>query len=244
MLLKELFPLLVRKAQMVEPFHLLAQVGDELRLGGDVDIFVALLHQLLDEAGFQCRFALVAIVLARQRLVVGHHRAMLLFRYDVEVLHNRIMSCKDRYFSLFVLEKITLVDSFAIILDEIAVLICKRCSSMVFLLPHDVTNNLVFVTIAVAEARILAAPATEIWKVRVFLQPLAAIRLHPLHKRCQRQVRWQRHKNVDMVRHSTNAIGLATKVFCNTIDVGIQFPLMLKGDGGFAAIGAEYDVIV
>ena len=72
---------------MVEPFHLLAQVGDELRLGGDFDIFVALLHQLHDEAGLQCRFALVAIVLARQRLVVGHHRAMLLFRYDVELFH-------------------------------------------------------------------------------------------------------------------------------------------------------------
>ena len=90
MLLKELFPLLIRKSQMVQPFHLLAQVGDELRLGGDVDIFVALLHQLLDEAGLQCRFALVAIVLARQRLVVGHHRAVLLFRYDIEVFHNTL----------------------------------------------------------------------------------------------------------------------------------------------------------
>ena len=90
MLLKELFPLLVRKSQMVEPFHLLAQVGDELRLGGDFDIFVALLHKLLDEAGLQCRFALVAIVLARQRLVVRHHRAVLLFRYDFEVFHNTL----------------------------------------------------------------------------------------------------------------------------------------------------------
>ena len=44
---------------------------------------------------------------------------------------------------------------------------------------------------------------------------------------------------MDMIGHTTDAVGLAMKIFCNTIDIGIQFPFVLDRYCFLAAIGAK-----
>ena len=48
---------------------------------------------------------------------------------------------------------------------------------------------------------------------------------------------------MNMVRHTPNAIGLAVKISCYAIDVGIKFPIMFYGDCRYATVSAEDDVV-
>ena len=47
-----------------------------------------------------------------------------------------------------------------------------------------------------------------------------------------------------MVGHTADTVGLAVKILYYAIDVGIQFTVVLNGDGLLAAIGAEDNVVV
>lgn len=47
-----------------------------------------------------------------------------------------------------------------------------------------------------------------------------------------------------MVGNAAYAVGLAFQILCNAIDVGVQLPLVFFVDGGFAAVGADDDVVV
>ena len=48
----------------------------------------------------------------------------------------------------------------------------------------------------------------------------------------------------ECVWHTTYTVGLSVKVLYYTIDVCVQFALVLKGDGLLAAIGAEDNMVV
>lgn len=49
---------------------------------------------------------------------------------------------------------------------------------------------------------------------------------------------------MNVVGHATDPIDLTTEVFRYSIDIGIEFPIMLDRDCFLAAIGAEDDVVV
>ena len=47
-----------------------------------------------------------------------------------------------------------------------------------------------------------------------------------------------------MVWHTADTVSLSLKVLYYAMNVGIQFSLVLNGDGLFAAVGAEDNVVV
>lgn len=85
-LIEEPLPLRVAQLEAVEGLNLRAEVDDEGLLALHVDVFVALLHQLLDEGLFQGGLALVATLYRRQRFITAHYGAVRLLGYDVYLL--------------------------------------------------------------------------------------------------------------------------------------------------------------
>ena len=49
---------------------------------------------------------------------------------------------------------------------------------------------------------------------------------------------------MNVVGHATDPVDLTTEILRYSIDVGIEFSLMLGSDGFFASIGAEDDMVV
>ncbi len=145
---------------------------------------------------------------------------------------------------LLVYQKIPLINRNPVIDQKGPVLLSKGESPMMLLLPHDIAHNHILVTDTVTEASILMTPAAEIREIRVHLQPLAAVGLHPLNERGKRQRGWQRDEDVDMIRHPADAVGLTPEILCDAVDVSVELPLVRLGDGLTATVCAENDVVV
>ena len=69
---KEPLPLAVGERKVVHRLQLAAQVGDQVGLGVEGKVFVALPREQLDELLLQRRLALVAVGAVFHRLVGGH----------------------------------------------------------------------------------------------------------------------------------------------------------------------------
>ena len=113
-----------------------------------------------------------------------------------------------------------------------------------FLLAHYIAYYHILVMQTVAETGILTAPTSKMRERRVTLHPFTCTRLHSLYKFCNGHSRWQRYKDMHMVRHSSYAVGLTREVLCDAIDIGIQLPLMVSRNSGFTTIGAKNNVII
>ncbi|MNY61166.1 hypothetical protein D3C86_1978160 [compost metagenome] len=76
---EEALPLGVGKLDIVELLQLGSQVGDQLGLRADRQVFIGLTLQLLDKGTLQRRLALVASLAHTQRIrqKLGNHRALI-----------------------------------------------------------------------------------------------------------------------------------------------------------------------
>ena len=83
---------------------------------------------------------------------------------------------------LFVFQEISFIYRHSILLQECTVFLGEGDPFVVLFLSHDVSNYHVFVAHTIAETCILSSPAAEVGKVRVALQPLAGVCLHPLNE--------------------------------------------------------------
>ena len=81
-------PFAVAELDVVQQFQLLAQVAEQSFLVADDVIDIALCHQLVDESRLQLSLTLIALSWSVLHLEVCHHRLVLLFHYNLVVVHN------------------------------------------------------------------------------------------------------------------------------------------------------------
>ena len=84
-------PLAVAELDAIQGFQLFAQVAEQTFLVADDVIDIALRHQLIDEGRLQLRLALIALSRSFLHLVMRHYRLVLLFHYNLVVVHK--MKC-------------------------------------------------------------------------------------------------------------------------------------------------------
>ena len=84
-------PLAVAQLDAVQGFQLFAKVTEQTLLVADDVIDIALRHQLIDEGRLQLRLALIALSRSFLHLVMRHYRLVLLFHYNLVVVHK--MKC-------------------------------------------------------------------------------------------------------------------------------------------------------
>ena len=89
---------------------------------------------------------------------------------------------------LVISQEVSFIDTDPILRQESSMLLGKRFLTMMLLLFLDVAYNHVLVAQAITKSSILSSPATKVWEMWTCFQPLAAVCLHSLHERGQRQV--------------------------------------------------------
>ncbi len=81
-------PLAVSKGVVVQLFQLSAEVGDQLRLGMDREIFIALFAEEADKFFFQCGLALVTVGTGLDWFIFCHHCVFACLGHNVEIAHG------------------------------------------------------------------------------------------------------------------------------------------------------------
>ena len=81
-------PLAVRKGVVVQLLQLSAEVGDQLRLGMDREIFIALFAENADKFFFQRGLALVAVGTGLDWFIFRHHCVFVCLGHNVEIAHG------------------------------------------------------------------------------------------------------------------------------------------------------------
>jgi hypothetical protein len=84
-ILEEAFPFRIGEAVSVQLFQLRAQIGDEVGLRVDGQVFIALLAEQADEFLFQCSLALVALGTRLDRLVFRDDGVLRSFGDNIEI---------------------------------------------------------------------------------------------------------------------------------------------------------------
>lgn len=143
-----------------------------------------------------------------------------------------------------VLEKVLLFYLHSPFSQQSPVLVCKTNPLMMFFLISDIVDDRLLVAYTVGEGAVLVSPASKIREHGGCLHPFACKSLDRLHVLRYRQCGRQRHKDMHMVGHTTDTKHLASKIIGLFHDDSIQFSFMIKRDGLFTLIGAEYNMIV
>ncbi len=89
---------------------------------------------------------------------------------------------------LVISQEVSFIDTDPILRQESSMLLGKSVLTMMLFLLLDVAYNHVLVAQAITKSSILSSPATKVWEMWTCFQPLAAVCLHSLHERGQRQV--------------------------------------------------------
>lgn len=142
-----------------------------------------------------------------------------------------------------IFEKILLADSNTAFCKQRPVFLCKRNPFVVFFLSFDIVHYLFFVVDAIRECGVFMSPSSEIRKQRVCLEPFTGECLHVLHVLCQRNGCRERYKDMHMVRHTANTVYFSMQVVGLLHDDSIKFSVVFDGNSGFAAIGAENNMV-
>ena len=135
-----------------------------------------------------------------------------------------------------------LIDDTPIIGKEFPIFIREVYIRMMLFLVFDIVDNQILITFTIRKGGIFPSPTVKHGEVGISLQPFARRRFELLNELCNRQCRWQRHEQVNMVRHSSDTKQFGSHIIDTVHHISIKFPFMLNINGKPAPVCANDNV--